>query len=413
MNFGRWLVGSTLVVFGCGRTPVDSERVGCTTDRDCKGERICVQGSCEDRALPDASGGHSSGGGAPAGGSSSGGATASVSSGGSSATGGAADSAVGVTVGRVPVRLDVGANALVVDPLRGKLYAVVRSDAPAHANELVVIDAQHAAIETSVPIGPEPDTLAISDDATRLWVGLHGIGYPASGKIREVDLTKWPPEPGNEYAVPALSYDPSAGAYAARMVVLPGRPESVGISLDCVSCGLEELVIVDAGIPRPNRASRDSASELTVGPPGYLFAFDDIDTGYEFSTITVDDAGATQSVHSGLIYGSDNKIAYGENYVVASSGHVLDVSSPDSPLRLGTFAYAGEFVLHAEHAEVLMLSYAIEASLRDTRDETNPLVFRSLNLSTFRADREEPLAGSYAFVHDLVEVTPDVLPSST
>jgi hypothetical protein len=197
-----------------------------------------------------------------------------------------------------------------------------------------------------------------------------------------------------------------------RIVVLPGRPESLGISLDCVGCALEELVIVDAGNPRPKRTSRESASELTLGPPGYLFAFDDTDTGYEFSTIAVDDAGATQSVHSGLIsgyanYGFANRIVYGEHYVVASSGHVLDVSSPDSPRRIGTFAYQGEFVLHAQRAGVLMLSYANKTSLRDTLEDTNPLVLRSLNLSTFRADREEPLAGSYAFVHDFVEVTPD------
>jgi hypothetical protein len=307
----------------------------------------------------------------------------------------------------VPVRLDVGANALIADPVRGKLYAVVRSNAPSHANQLVVIDAEHAAIEASVLVGPEPDTLAISDDATTLWVGLRGIGFQDSGKIREVDLTQWPPAPGNEYAVPTMSYNPSGGTYAARMVVLPGRPESVALSLNCVGCGLHELVIVDAGNPRPNRATRTSASELTLGPPGYLFAFNDFDTGYDFSTITIDDAGANQSIHLGLISGFDNRIVYDESYVVASSGHVLDVSAPDSPLRIGTFAYEGEFILHAERAEALMLSYAqATKSFRDVREDTNPLVLRNLNLSTFRADREEPLAGKYAFVHDFVEVEP-------
>jgi hypothetical protein len=415
MSAGKWLAGAVLGALGCGRTQTELGDFGCTTDLDCKGDRVCVEGSCEDRALPGANGGQSGAGGASSGaGSSSGGAAGAgargaeggMSSGGTpNGTGGSSGSA-GVEVGRDPVRLEVGASALAVDPVRGKLYAVVRSDAPAYANELVVIDAEHATIEASVPVGPEPNVLAISDDATRLWVGLRGIGYDASGTLREVDLTQWPPEPGRQYPVPSLSYHREGGTFAARLVVLPGRPESVAVSLDCSGCLLDELVVLDSGIPRPNRTSRESVPEVTAGPSGYLFAFNDEDTGHVFSTIVVDEAGATQTPYFGLIGGFANRIVYDAGYVVASSGHVLDVSVPESPIRIGTFAYEGEVVPHAERGEVVMLSYAVETSFRDTRNDTNPLVLRRLNLSSFRADLEKPLAGQYAEFFDFVEVKP-------
>jgi hypothetical protein len=219
-----------------------------------------------------------------------------------------------------------------------------------------------------------------------------------------VDLTHWPPEPGNQYPVPPLSYE-DEGVVAKSIVVLPGRPESVAISLDCPGCGPDELVVLDSGTPRPNRATRDSASVIVVGPPGYLFALDTADSGNQLSTIALDDAGATQTTFQELIRGGW-RIAYADDFVVATSGHVVDVSTPESAVRAGTFAYEGEVITRAGRSEVVMLSYAHPSTFVDTTTDVNELAFRRLNLTTFRADFEKPLAGLYAALHDFVEVKP-------
>jgi hypothetical protein len=339
-------------------------------------------------------------------GTSTGGAsTGGASTGGASASGGSAAYAGGVTVGGDPVRLDVNASAIAPDPVRGRLYAVVRGDSKVLASELVVIDAEHAVIETSVAVGPSPDTLAVSGDATRLWVGLRGVGFNAPGTLREVDLTRWPPEPMLEYPVPGLGYE-AEGVFVTGMTVLPGQPDSVAISIKCGTCGPEELVILDAGVPRPNRATRASPGNPVAGPPGYLFAFDNSSTAFEFSTIRVEQDGASQFVNRGLIDGFDTRIYYDDGYVLASSGQVLDVRSPKSPVRSGTFTYAGELVPHVEDSRVVMLSYAKEPDISSTYAAMNELVLRRLELSAFRSELERPLAGRYAEVLDFVEVKP-------
>jgi hypothetical protein len=124
------------------------------------------------------------------------------------------------------------------------------------------------------------------------------------------------------------------------------------------------------------------------------------------STIAVDAIGATQTSHYGLVDGSTHDLVYVDDFVVTSSGHVVDVSSLESPFRAGTFAYEGEVVAHAGRGEVVMLSYAKPDSFRDTRTDTSAIVLRRLNLATFRADLEMPLAGLYAEIHDFVEVKP-------
>lgn len=411
-----WLL---LGALGCGRAQVEPGLVGCTTDLECKAPRLCVDGFCEDPRPVVGSGGTtggvggSSGAAASSAGAGTGGGAAGVagtsmggaSTGGASASGGSAAYAGGVTVGGDPVRLEVNASAIAPDPVRGKLYAVVRGDAKMHASELVVIDAEHAVIEASVAVGPSPDTLAVSDDGTRLWVGLRGVGYNAPGTLREVDLTKWPPEPMSEYPVPGL-YSEAEGIFVTGMTVLPGQPESLAVSITCSTCLFEVLVILDAGVPRPNRATSASPGDPVAGPPGYLFAFENSSTAFEFSTIRVDEAGASQTVSRGLIDGFDTRIYYDDGYVLASSGQVLDVSSPESPVRAGTFAYAGELVPHAEDSRVVMLSYAKEPNSSSNWAATNELVLRKLDLAAFRSELERPLAGRYGEVFDFVEVKP-------
>jgi hypothetical protein len=289
-----------------------------------------------------------------------------------------------------PVQVD--ASAIVADRERRRVYAVVLGKAAEHGNELVVIDADQATIEASVVVGSDPGSLAISDDASRVWVGLRG-----ALSIREVDLTEWPPRPGAQYALHS-----NFGNFPGRMLVLPGAPESVAISLRYEHGVVTSTVVLDAGTPRPSQLdSFPGAPKLIIGPPGYLFGFNDENTGFDFLSIAVDSDGLTRTFRDGLVDGFGTDIAYDEGLVVASSGQVVDVSEPESPVRAGTFAHKGLVVPHVADSTVMMLSYAQGPPVGS---ELSDLVVRQLNLRTFLQDDEHRVPGKYARIHDLYEI---------
>ncbi len=409
-----WLL---VAAFGSGCGDVTSDTQSCPSDQDCS--QICIFGDClgSDQGSADApygSGGtygNSAGGtaatsargGAGVGGSSAGMSSAGrsgggMSAGGASGSGCAPGSAGALDVGMMPVCVGLQANALVADPTRGKLYVAVGKTDAIHPSELLVMNAEDASIEASVAVGANPDSLALSDDATRLWVGLHG-----SYTVREVDLTVSPPAPGAEYPVPPLSFE-TQGVYAGRMVVLPGSTESIALTLRCDQGCSAEVAVMDSGVPRPKHVG--NLSKLATGPAGYVFGYNDLDTGYDFAPLALDASGPTATDVEGLIDGFGTEITYDTGYVFASSGQVLDVSTPSSPVRAGTFDYQGDLVPHAKDEKVVMLSYSPPADTFSTDHGTNTLALRELDLSAFREVFETPLAGQYTDVHDFVEVKP-------
>jgi hypothetical protein len=159
-------------------------------------------------------------------------------------------------------RTNVRANWLLADPHRRRVYATVPDNANQHAGHLVALDV-NGAIASSVHVGSEPTSMAISDDYTTLWVGLHRLA-----SIRRIDLTGDEPSPGVEYPLPPGDWGRVAGA--GPMVVLPGQPDSVAVSTHewNSSPSFLGLVLLDNGIPRPARTpGHTGAARLTGGCP--------------------------------------------------------------------------------------------------------------------------------------------------
>ncbi|HET9929438.1 MAG TPA: hypothetical protein VFQ35_02070 [Polyangiaceae bacterium] len=399
----------TLVVSCGARNIHGSDSDGCETDFDCKGERVCIAGACQNLSRVGG-GGQANLGGFGAGASS--GGTA-LSSGGAFSSGGAplnmggfttafggstgvGSSGSGSIVLQAPKEVAVEAKALVADPLRGKLYAVVSSSASRYANELVVIDAARGVVDTSVAVGSDPDTLAISDDGSRLWVGLSG-----ALSIREVDLTVSPPLPGSQFALPPSRSFGNA-TRAGKIVVLPGTPQSVVATLLFASGNsIAGVAAFDDGVPRSTSLNDyPMPYQLTGGPPGFLFGFNDHDTGFEFVTLAIDAMGVRATRRSGLIEGFETTIAYDAGLVLASSGHVMTVADPTAPARAGKFAFVGLVIPHVAESMAVMLS---SVAVSQTFDSDNRLVLRRLNIGTFREDFEASLPGKYGDVRDFVE----------
>jgi hypothetical protein len=320
-------------------------------------------------------------------------------SGGSS--GGSSSSGAGGTgpVGPEPTDVAVQASHVIADPVRGVFYATVGGDAPDHANSLVTVDASGKVL-SSVFVGSQPWTMALSGDASTLWVSLRG-----SYEIRRVDLTPSTPVPGEQFQLPPGDFGDLA--YAGPMVVLPGSTDSVALSqhYEGLSPSYAGSVVLDSGVPRPDvTAGHTGASRLTGGPEGWLFGFNNLHTGFGFYPLEVSPTGLSSSDFEDLVGGFYTDIVYSDERVYATSGEVVDVSAPASPKKAGTFAFQGDSVLPlAPASRLLMLSveFAGPVTLRllDTKELTqvDSLLYPGLDLEG-ATDLVSPDGKSLAFI---------------
>jgi hypothetical protein len=156
-------------------------------------------------------------------------------------------------------------NSMVYDPANGLFYLSVPSAAGApYGNSVVPVDPATGALGTPIPVGSEPDQLAITSDGKYLWVGLDG-----ASAVVQVDLTA--NLAGTPFTLGGNSgiYDPPGTALA--LAALPGSPNSVVVSSTNAA-----LAIYDSGVVRgtPSTSySYNSAYALQVdGARGEVYA---------------------------------------------------------------------------------------------------------------------------------------------
>jgi hypothetical protein len=264
---------------------------------------------------------------------------------------------------RIPTRavhaisVPVSAHAIVADPARRRIYATCTNSAPQYANQLVTIDADTAQVVHTLPVGLEPTTLAISDDGSTLWVSIWG-----AHAIREVDLTG--PEPKAEKQVVLPTVDFGVPLAAGPMVVLPGTTKSLVVSLLRLlgERRFSGIVVLDDGVPRPASTPVDTgASSLTLGPAPHLYGFNNDDPAFPFYVLTVSAEGLSQTTHLDLAKGSAVDVAYGDGYVYATGGQVIDVRTATAPRAAGNLPIGGA-MYPLPNGEALVLSTGLPRS---------------------------------------------------
>lgn len=306
--------------------------------------------------------------------------------GGESAAGGAMSSAGGSGgeggVAQDVIAVGVPAEHVVPDPLRRLFYATVAGTSPEHGNSLVVVD-ESGAIVSSVYVGSQPSTLALSDDASTLWIGLVG-----TASVRRVDVTVTPPVPGPEHALPSGLGN---GAYPGPMVVLPGTTGSVALSVLRPNYYFSATMVLDDGVPRPMKIeSSYGPSRLVGGPEGWLFGLNDQHTGLEFYSLEVHEQGLTAHVFEGLI-GDFADIASAPGWVFSTNGEVIDVGNPLAPKKTGSIAFAGDAIFPLDQgAELSMLEKT--AMVGDVPEED--YILRRFHVPTYAPLAELPLRGA-------------------
>ena len=230
-------------------------------------------------------GGGGVGGGGTGGGGGSGGIGGTAGTGGiggMSGRGGMSGTGGGVCLTCRTTVLPIAARDLAYNAARNELYASVAGDAAAYPNRIVVIDPSTSSVVSTIPIGSNPRTLAVSDDGATLWVGIDG-----AHAFRKVTLGSTPvvgPLIHLPKAMPTTYYD----AYA--MAVLPGATSSLAVALYDGYSG--DVRVFDDGVARGGGATNGLiAYSLAAGPPGLLFGAG----SYGFLVLRVGASGIPQT----------------------------------------------------------------------------------------------------------------------
>ena len=283
--------------------------------------------------------------------------------GGAGGTGGAPNPCPGCSVATVPA---YGLH-MAADASRNLIYVAAHAQAVSHPSSIVTVDAAAAAVTSIVPVGNDPQPLALSDDASALWVGLAG-----DHRVRRM-TPGTTPVPGPAYALPML-LTTNEPASPFSVVVLPGMPGSIAVGVYGANLGGRGVFILDDGLLRANYVQPPEvpAYFLTNGPPGYLLGLGDYGSLVAFRLGSV---GATYETYGGLITGGSYGLTYSAGYLYSSSGEVVDLRNPDDPLLNGRFAFNSCLLALRSATRVMMVC--------PTSDPTTGPVLHMLDPDTF------------------------------
>lgn len=222
--------------------------------------------------------------------------------------------------------LDLPTNDLVYDARTELLWASVPGKAGAIGNSVVPIDPATGKIGTPIPVGSEPDTLALSDDGHYLYV---------------LDERK------AEIQIP-LGADPHMGAYIpGDIAVMPGHPDTIAVVRRYGSTGSGApagvtLYVDGAKLPKEPEypASTEIGAITFCGSATTLYGYDSYSSGSSFIRLAVDDSGLSviDTTRSLLSQYGARGILCVDGRIYTTNGEVLN---PETKALFGTYANLG------------------------------------------------------------------------
>jgi hypothetical protein len=271
-------------------------------------------------------------------------------------------------------------NGMAYNSVNGLLYVSVPSSAGApYGNSVVSVDPVTGALGTPIPVGSEPDQLAISSDGTTLWVGLSG-----TSAIREVNLTTG--IAGMQFSLSNNSgiyaYPPKAHAIA----VLPGYPDSIVVSSALNQYTYEDkLGIYDSGVLRANVIDLSTISTLPaifVSPTKAEIYATSYESGYQvlsYNSSGVQNlSGNTGTSNFNVQYGTAIQVDSGVAYL--DSGMALDA---ETGTLLGTFYSSGTTVATGPMVSDSSLGKLFVLENTGSSSSATPALIQAFNESKF------------------------------
>jgi hypothetical protein len=269
-------------------------------------------------------------------------------------------------------------NSMVYDSANGLFYLSVPSSAgPPYGNSVVSVDPETGVLGTPIPVGSEPDQLAISSDGTVLWVGLDG-----ASAVRQVNLTTG--TAGLQFSLGGngglYEFPPDAFALAA----LPGSPNSVVVATQTPFTYEGTVAIFDSGVLRGTATSSTINgifyALLTNGTRSEIYA-----GGESYQTYTYNASGLTPLATgpSGFTYAAlgSNEMQIAGGTLYTDFGQAFDAESGD---LLGTFYQSGTTVAQGPTFADTTLGLAFTLDSSSTYGSSNQI--QAFHLADYTTD---------------------------
>jgi hypothetical protein len=233
----------------------------------------------------------------------------------------------------------IASNSIVLNPVSGLLYVTVPSSAGApYGNSVVSVDPETGNLGTPIPVGSEPNHIAVTDDGLYLWVGLDG-----ASAVRRVDLTAG--TAGLQFSIGGNNTGWYANpATVQAIAALPGSDTAVivGTNGTGFSGTSNTIVIYDSGVARGTTVTNFVPAALQVnGATGEVYAA----ASNSYAVFTYSAAGLTQK---GTTATNGNYSTYGiDDLQVAGGRTYTDVGTvydAEAGALLGTFYVTGSTV---------------------------------------------------------------------
>lgn len=215
--------------------------------------------------------------------------------------------------------VDVEANDIAADRTRGVVYATVPGAAGLpNGNSIVTIDPSTGAIVDSSFAGSEPRKIEVSDDGSRVYVGIDGAR----------SFRSWRPATDTYGPLLPLVSSFNDSSVAQNLAIAPGVPEVVVVARDEVgSSASGDLETYRNDVAFAEGPSFPDADEIAFVDATTLAAYNSSSTGFDLvvydldpTDLTLTDIGSTR----GLISGFSTDIEVADGLIYASSGIVVD-----------------------------------------------------------------------------------------
>jgi hypothetical protein len=219
---------------------------------------------------------------------------------------------------------------LLSDTGRSRIYATVPGSVPGIGNSIAIINPANSTIVSTIPVGSEPDVMALSADGAYLYVGLDGAASIARVNLATSAVDQTFP----------LGSDPLYGAEVAGSIsVSPANSMLIAVARAFPTIAPDQAGVAafNGGTMLPNttRMTVGSGTIAFCNSGSTLYGFDNQTTGFGFYTMSVNSNGVQQTgVVPNLIIGAANIIC-DSNIIYANTGYAVD---PVNTKQLGAFS---------------------------------------------------------------------------
>ena len=210
-------------------------------------------------------------------------------------------------------------NDMVYDSLNSQVLVSIPSNDNVHGNSIGFIDPESATLSNYYFVGSEPRPIAITDDMKYLYVGLDG-----AKNVKKFNISTHTIE--QTFTIGSDNFN---GPYfAGNISCQPGTDSVIAVARRAQGYS-RGVCIYKNGVQLPDTISRYPTTIDLVHyySPTVLFGYNNSNTGFDFSTMSVDSQGVKMVNHMGnLIGGFDVDFCIHKDLALSDDGSILDLS---------------------------------------------------------------------------------------